>query len=279
MTRGARLEHSRGWGSKEQAALGREEEGRAGEQLLGSHGAGWLVGEGGRAGPGLTQARVGVPGRGGPPGPVAVGWAAALAPRPGGVVAAAAAGGPGAGGTAGCVAMALAAASHSSCRQPCPAPELHAEVTGHYTGLRARWGTEGHLLRAPQGPRPGGSVPQRSPGTSRGPGGREDQSWGSWGAEAQADRCQEEGATQGQGQAAITGGPGARVCPRGEGTGLGTGGRHASQLSHWREAEAGPAPRMVAWVRGGLAQEEQEGKGHRHGPSGGSTCRGEEWPG
>lgn len=132
----------------------------------------------------LTQARVGVPGRGGPPGPVSMGRAAALAAGAGGVMAAATAGGLGAGGTASCVAMALAAAPHSSRCQPCPAPQLHAEVTDRHAGFRAWWGSEGHLLGAPQGPRPGGSAPQQSPGTSGGPGGRQDQGWGSRGAEA-----------------------------------------------------------------------------------------------
>lgn len=120
----------------------------------------WRRGGWGGRGPGLTQARVGVPGRGGPPRPVSVGRAAALAPRAGGVVAAAAAGGPGPGSAAGCVAVALAAASHCSCCQPCPARELHAEVTGHHGGPGGWWGSEGHPLGPPQGPGPRGSAPQ-----------------------------------------------------------------------------------------------------------------------
>lgn len=77
-----------------------------------------------RAGPGLTQARVRVPRRGRPPGPVAVGWPAALTAWAGGVVAAATAGRPVAGSTAGRVAVALAAASHACGCQPPAAPEL-----------------------------------------------------------------------------------------------------------------------------------------------------------
>lgn len=215
-------------------------------------------------------------GRGGPPGPIAMGWAAALAPWASGVVSAAAAGRPGTGSAAGSMAVALAAASHPSCHQPCPAPKLHTEVTHHHPGLRAWRRAEGHPLGAPQGPRPGGSAPQRPPRTPRGPGSRQNEGWGPWGAEAQADRCQEEGAIQVQGQAAIAGGPRARAHSWGEGTGLRAGGCYAtSQPGHWWEAEARTAPRIIARIRGDQAQKEQEGKGHRHGHGRGSTCRGE----
>lgn len=113
-----------------------------------------------RAGPGLTQARVRVPRRGRPPGPVAVGRPAALTAWAGGVVAAATAGRPVAGSAAGRVAVALAAASHACGCQPPAAPELQAEVTGHHAGLRARWDPESHPLGPSQRPWPGGPAPQ-----------------------------------------------------------------------------------------------------------------------
>lgn len=140
------------WGRREPPAL------RDTAWLL-DHGPGSGSGQVG-AGPGLTQARVRVPGRGRPPGPVAVGWPAALTAWAGGVVAAATAGWPVTGSAAGRVAVALAAASHARGCQPSPAPELQAEVTGHHAGLRAHWDPEDHPLGPSQHPRPGGPAPQ-----------------------------------------------------------------------------------------------------------------------
>lgn len=119
----------------------------------------WWWGEGSDP-PRLTQARVGMLGRGRPPGPVAMGRAAALAPRSGGVMLAAAAGRPGTGGTAGSVAVALAAAPHPCGRQPCGDPQLEAQVAGHYPGAGAGSDTEGDTLWAPQDSRPRGSAPK-----------------------------------------------------------------------------------------------------------------------